>query len=455
MANPLDNYVAALPELYQRVYGHPEYDRSSRPCDDRARVLTELITSLQDTLGKKALRVLDIGCAQGYYALTLAALGCIVVGVDVNAQNVALCRYLASEQNLGATFVQANVTKEYIASLEGEQFDVVLALSVLHHLTHAHGFEYVFELLRMLSFRCTVMIAELARKEEPLYWNVKLPDDYRAFLEPFSFAYDVAWFPTHLSDIKRPLCVASNHIAFCNRKAYRFDTVLTKPFSDAPVVNARTSYLGDGVLVKLVKKDTAGMIPILVEETRRAAGILREYQDTISFFPRLVDLEETEHYLVEVVAIKRGELLYDMVAQGRAIDYTRVILDVLDNLIELEQHGLYHTDLRLWNVVVDEKSARLIDFGAIIKRGDTWVFDQLDVVLSFKSFAALVYDLVRGKLYRDAAGSGTFALDRDFTDAPEPYRTFLTVVLKLGQGPSTYQQLREEAKKLLECQKKE
>lgn len=83
------------------------------------------------------------------------------------------------------------------------------------------------------------------------------------------------------------------------------------------------------------------------------------------------------------------------------------------------------------------------------------MFDQLDIVLSFKSFATLVYDLVCGKLYRDVAGSGTFTLDRDFTDAPEPYRTFLTVVLKLGQVPSTYQQLREEAEKLLECQKKE
>ena len=41
-----------------------------------------------------------------------------------------------------------------------------------------------------------------------------------------------------------------------------------------------------------------------------------------------------------------------------------VLYDVLDNLIELESKGLYHSDIRTWNIVMKDK-AYLIDAGAI------------------------------------------------------------------------------------------
>ncbi|WP_261370573.1 class I SAM-dependent methyltransferase [Xanthomonas citri] len=67
--------VAALPEKYQPIFGHPEIsDGSSRGCEDRLEVILDVVDHLRTALGRP-IRVLDLGCAQGYFSLNLAARG--------------------------------------------------------------------------------------------------------------------------------------------------------------------------------------------------------------------------------------------------------------------------------------------------------------------------------------------------------------------------------------------
>jgi hypothetical protein len=76
------------------------------------------------------------------------------------------------------------------------------------------------------------------------------------------------------------------------------------------------------------------------------------------------------------------ELLTDVQRAG-------VTTDILSSLAGLEAHGLYHRDLRLWNVIWDRDAGRahLIDHGSIgTSAGDAmWPFDAHFALLTFLS----------------------------------------------------------------------
>src|SRR6185503_17889325 len=168
--------VAALPERYQPIFGHAEFDAdASRACRDRLAVVERIIDALREALGR-AVRVLDIGCAQGYFALSLAARGAAVVGIDRLAANVAVCR----------------------------------ALSVLHHMCHEQGLAPVQALLASLADRTEAILAETALREEPLYWAAAQAGDPRQLFAGYAFVHAVAHHSTHLSGVARPFLFASN-----------------------------------------------------------------------------------------------------------------------------------------------------------------------------------------------------------------------------------------------------
>src|SRR6188768_2702523 len=78
--------VDALSELYQPVFGHEEFDASAvRPSVDRRALLEPIVRALGERLGRPV-RILDLGCAQGYFSLSMAALGAHVRGVDREAE---------------------------------------------------------------------------------------------------------------------------------------------------------------------------------------------------------------------------------------------------------------------------------------------------------------------------------------------------------------------------------
>src|SRR5690242_405980 len=93
----LSKLVSGLPEMYQPVFGHPELSGpASRPSLGRLTRIRKVYDLLSQRLGR-ALRVLDIGCAQGFFSLHLAESGAEVVGIDTLDVNIRLCEALAAE----------------------------------------------------------------------------------------------------------------------------------------------------------------------------------------------------------------------------------------------------------------------------------------------------------------------------------------------------------------------
>ena len=165
----------ALPEVYQPIFGHPELSEAvSRPSRDRLDHIVSLYKAVEALLGRP-LRVLDLGCAQGFFSHHLSALGALVHGVDYLDANILLCKALAEERgDVGITFDTGEI-ENVVGRLSAKQYDLVLGLSVFHHLVHEKGAPHVGALVNELARKAYACVFEMALAEEPLYWAASQP----------------------------------------------------------------------------------------------------------------------------------------------------------------------------------------------------------------------------------------------------------------------------------------
>lgn len=106
------------------------------------------------------LRVLDVGCGDGAYAMAAARRGGQVVGEDAAPAMITAARARANEAGLGAEFQQADVTA---LPFEGNRFDLVFAVTVLCFVPDASA--ALREMTRVLTPGGRLVLGELGR------WN--------------------------------------------------------------------------------------------------------------------------------------------------------------------------------------------------------------------------------------------------------------------------------------------
>lgn len=373
MDRSVDDLVQALPDVYQPIFGHPEYvNLASRGCEDRLAQLTIVYQALERALGRP-LRVLDLGCAQGFFTLSIAALGASVRGVDFEPSNVRVCQALAREHpNLDITF-QLGRVQDVLQRLEPDAYDLVLGLSVFHHVVHAVGVGTVREQLSTLAGKTALSLFEFALPDEPQPWAASQPADPRTLLSDFSFVHEVSRNATHLSTISRPLYIASNRFWLLNGEAQAFEDWKAESHvfpdgSKADHCGTRRYYFGSDLIAKLFRLDN----------DEYQANNIREYTNEVAFLthppvgytiPKLVlhGWHDREAWLVRDRL--PGELLVDRVTARTPFDPNAVLRDILNELAALEEAGLYHDDLRLWNVLIGpDGRSTLIDYGALSER---------------------------------------------------------------------------------------
>jgi 2-polyprenyl-6-hydroxyphenyl methylase/3-demethylubiquinone-9 3-methyltransferase len=83
------------------------------------------------------LRILDIGCGGGILAEPLARLGAQVVGADPSEENIAVATAHAKDSGVSVDY--RATTAEDLAA-QREQFDIVLAMEVVEHVTNVDQF---------------------------------------------------------------------------------------------------------------------------------------------------------------------------------------------------------------------------------------------------------------------------------------------------------------------------
>ncbi|OAX85703.1 kinase [Xanthomonas nasturtii] len=373
--------VAALPEKYQPIFAHPELtDGSSRGCEDRLLLIRQCAQRLQATLGRP-LRVLDLGCAQGFFSLNLAADGHTVHGVDFLDLNINVCKALAAENPSFAASFEHGTVEDVIDRLEPGRYDLVLGLSVFHHLVHARGILSVSELCRKLSEKTAAGVFELALHEEPLYWAPSLPQDPAEILSSYAFLRLLSRQETHLSAVSRPLYFASSQFWYVDGIIGDFTswTAESHAHGRGTHLQSRRYYFGPQVFVK--------RMTLAVED--RAEINLREFVNEVEFLsnpplgypaPRLIASLNDSRDLFLARSMMDGRLLSQAIDDGSAYDADEIIAQILEQLVLLERAGLYHNDVRCWNILITpEMRAVLIDYGAISTNAAdcSWLEDLL------------------------------------------------------------------------------
>ncbi|MBT9551227.1 MAG: methyltransferase domain-containing protein [Hydrogenophaga sp.] len=412
----INSLVADLPEVYQPIYGHPELSRHvSRTSQDRLEHIARIHDAIQRLLGRP-LRVLDLGCAQAYFSLNLAERGATVHGVDYLDKNISVCCALARENAALQVSFETGRIEDVITRLEPGQYDLVLGLSVFHHIVHEKGVAVVQALLGRAAAQCGALVLELALREEPLYWGPAQPKDPRSLLDSIPFIHEVARHSTHLANIVRPLLVASDKYWILSGQAYRFHSWTMDPHTLAHGLyqSSRRYFFGEDQVVKLYRFDHI-LGDVNRDHFTNEMTFLRNPPIGFSA-PNLIvcDNNETEAW----VAMQRlpGRLLLDLLRENVALDTHALLLFVLDQLASLEAVGLFHNDVRTWNILVAEDGAvHLIDYGSIspVAQDCVWPANP------FFAFFIFVREVITGEI-----------------DDPDPLRTIAITPLRL---PARYQ----------------
>ncbi len=418
----IETLVSELPEIYQPIYGHPELSgQASRPCLDRLDSIVRIYDAMQRLLGRP-LNVLDLGCAQGYFSLSLAERGAKIHGVDYLDKNIAVCNALAqAHPHLNASF-EIELVENVIERLESDCYDLVLGLSVFHHIVHEKGAEAVKALLERVANHCGTLIIELALREEPLYWALAQPADPRTLLDTIAFVHEVIRHATHLAQIPRPLFVASNRYWVLEDLAEPFERWSVEPHALAHGTHegSRRYFFGANCILKLYNFDHPRGAHNKAEFTREVQ-LLRSPPAEFST-PTLIAQGEREKDAWIAVKKFPGRLLLDLIKEGVLIDNRAVLLSVLEQLAALEKVGLCHDDVRAWNVLVAEDgTTHLIDYGSISSRAQDCVWPGN----LFLSFFIFVREVATG-VVDDPSPLRTISISP--YGLPPPYRTWATAL---------------------------
>ncbi len=388
----LDKLIGELPEVYQPIYGRPDLVSSRH--EDSARVdrLLEITDALAAYFGRP-LRVLDLGSAQGYIDFLLAERRHRVIGLDYLAQNIAVADAIADlHPHLDVKFIEGDVANvAELVDLHG--FDLVLGYSVLHHVAYRDGHSTAVDLATRLANTIPHGVFEMALASEPVYWAEALPKDPRITLQAYPFIRVVGRTATHLSDVRRPTLYCSRDLALVANTMHNIRSWFEEPHLAAQGVALgakRYFFLDDGVAMITARYNDAVLDRVINErraESRRCAHVLEVLADTEVDAPRLIEYAEGVDESVLVQGLKPGDRLDEVAEFLDERDRVDVTGQVLEALATLEEQGLYHEDLRLWNVLWDSSlgQAHLIDYGSVVDTpSDTaWPGDGYFSVLTF------------------------------------------------------------------------
>jgi O-antigen chain-terminating methyltransferase len=208
-----DSPVPATPELerclnaaepYQPLYGIAGFEPPLRRCRDRAVAIEAALAPLG-----AGFRLIDFGSSLGYFPFYFADRGALATGFDLRPENTAVALSTQRLNGLAANFRTAALDLDTVCALAPGDYDVALALSVLHHLTHRFGLEYVTVLMAELLARIPTLVIELAHRDEDVRfaWRESLPEDPLAILLrcPGATVRLLGEFPSHLSGARRPM----------------------------------------------------------------------------------------------------------------------------------------------------------------------------------------------------------------------------------------------------------
>ena len=149
----------------------------------------------------RGLSVIDIGCGGGLLSEPMARMGAMVTAIDASSRNIAIAKLHSEKSHL--TIDYRNIAAEEITN---EQFDVVMAMEIIEHVTDPAlfvraaakllkpgGLMFISTINRtMRAYALTIIAAEYI-----LGWLPRGTHNYGKFITPQELA--TALIPTNLA----------------------------------------------------------------------------------------------------------------------------------------------------------------------------------------------------------------------------------------------------------------
>lgn len=93
-------------------------------------IFPQVEKQLKFLFGNKKLKILDIGCREGFIAGRMVKSGHEVVGIDINEHAISI----AKENVKNANFAVCTVYEPEIEKITGKDFDCIISTEVIEHL---------------------------------------------------------------------------------------------------------------------------------------------------------------------------------------------------------------------------------------------------------------------------------------------------------------------------------
>ena len=158
-------------ETYQPVFiGEDRIGAGARACVDRWEHIEQVIESTGAT------SLVDLGCAEGYFVQKAAMRGCIALGVDADIRRLTVAQNTSVLNGVdGAGFLYGRITESLVRRLPA--FDIVLLLSVLHHVMYEHGIDKAKSLMSAVRDRTRLgLVFDMGQSNETAHeWAALLP----------------------------------------------------------------------------------------------------------------------------------------------------------------------------------------------------------------------------------------------------------------------------------------
>lgn len=395
MTDKINRLVGALPERYQPIYGFDNFTSDAeRESSDRLEIVMNIANLMVNHL-QRPIRVLDLGCAQGYFSLNLADVSESVTGIDYLDKNVELCSGLAEYHHFEHVKFYENDIATFVSTLKPDDYDLVLGLNVFHHVSYALGYAETKKIIKKIAQNSKALLTELALKDEPLYWAEALPDNVYSNLDTVAFQYTLQKFATHLSSIERPFIFSSDYMWCDGQNIGEFTSWKNEPheYSNGYHLNSRRYFFSEFNVIKCyyfhgAKKENN------IKEFQREYDYYNSGYKFPSFLPQILSCTVNEWQGLVVLEKIDGKLLSSKINEGDDFSCHDVIHKLLINVTKLEENNLYHNDLRIWNVLINlNGELSFIDIGSISSSNKTssWPFNVL------ADFIILTRDIVKAK----------------------------------------------------------
>jgi len=366
--NEIDHLLNTQVEHYQPIYGMPSTffsTKAKRDCSDRAKIIENYFNNDFNNL-----RVLDIGSSLGYFCFYLADRGALAEGWDSNELNYYVSN-LTKEINAitNASFLCRTLDLDTVKNIPYDKYDCALALSVFQHINNEHELAYSQNLIKSLLDKIPVLIVELANKNENtnVHWKDTLPPNELEFFSKLRNCkiQKIGEFGTHLSDIKRSMYVISQKYITVNNHKYLIDKVLYKPYESFRLPLQRRFYYTRNYFIKKYHLKFRLNNEENFKQIINEINILNLINDAnVSHTTRLVDYELGKNNITLVLNKINGTLLSDVLNQLSNKAKGEIINHILEILCALESAGIFHNDIRSWNIIIDNNNEPyVIDFG--------------------------------------------------------------------------------------------